>query len=517
VNSRTAIRASAIWANHPRLGKPVQWLLHSGLLFAAMVAAFAVAWTAGFLVTLGAVVTVDLIYSLWPLIGYRDRWKRLKIELGDFREFTLQLVCTVSASIGIIALILASLLTWLYRAYNWERIIAIYAGDPDGPALPFEPTDYLPGMSKAAILLTLAALLLGLAFAIRLWAERTNAGTPTHLNGGSGKSHVLSLWISGFIGLGASAILPIVIGPAILFYHFLDMVRWDRIPTIWDLFVADPVLPLGLLASAGILVSWRHILLWEGSPADEPPDGEPGRGETNAVGMPVRIAVAIVGIAAPLAALIVTIHFMVVLLTAAIPALSAGAGTGRALAQWADGLKNSGRPDAKIVATINELGHWSPDAPGEGLARLLPDLVEDPDDGIARWNCTVTVTAGTMEAAEREAQPWLETLDHWTYLGHDVTRRFDEEMDRSASESEQAEEDNDETTPMPPVRYCITATCPSPLAWQAPDAVAMYSSHPSASPHWLFNARADVLLEGREASAGGYCTETGELADSYQG
>ncbi len=495
-------------------GKTARWLLHTALLFAAMAAAFTILWPAGFLVTWGAVIAVYLTYVLWPWIGYRDRWKRLKMEL---REGILEALCTISAMLAALALLVASLLTWLYHAYHWERIIAIFEWDPDAPTLPFEPADYWPGMSTAAILLALAALLLGVAFKIRPWAERTRAAASARPNGGSGASRVLPLWIFGLIGMGSWVLLPIVIGPAILFYHLLDTVRWDRIPTMWDLFLADPVLPLGLLVTAGLVVSSRDIWVGDDVSADDPPDGGPGRSETRPVGMPVRIAVAIIGLAAPLAALISTIHFMFALATAALPALSAGAGTGRALAHWADGVRNSGRPEAEIVATINELGHWSPDVPGEGLGRLLPDLVKDPEDGIARWSCTVTVTAGEIDAAERETRPWLETSDQWTHVVHDATRRFNEEVDGRKSEFAEAEEEDNEATPIPPVRYCVRATCPSALAWQAPEAFAMYSSHPSASPQWLFRAYADMLLEGRDGSPGGYCTADGELADVYQG
>ncbi len=493
----------------------MRWLLHTALLFAAMAAAFAVVWPAGFLITFCAVVAVDLTYSLWPLIGYRDRWKRLKIA---FREFILQSLCTISAQLAVVGLLIAALLTWLRHAYDWERVFAIFEGDPDGPPFPFGPADYLPWLSKTAILLALAALLLGLAFAIRPWAERTRAAAPARLNDRSGASRVLSLWISGATAMESLVLMLIVIGPAILFYHFLDMVWWDRIPTVWDLFLADPVLPLGLLATAGIVVSWRHIAQCDGGfSANDPPDGGPGHGVTKAVGMPVRLAVAIIGFAAPLAALILTIHFMFVVRTGPVLALSAGAHSGTALARWADGFQQSGRPEAEIVATINELGRWSPDAPGEGLARLLPDLVEDLDEGTARWNCTVTVTAGTIDTAEREARPWPETSDQLTHVVHDATRRFAEEIDRRESESEEAEEEDDEATPIPPVRYCVRATCPGVLAWHAPDTVALYSSHPSARPRWIFRAYADLLLEGREASPGGYCTAEGELADTYQG
>lgn len=503
-------------ARHTWQKKSVRWLLHTGLLFAAMAAVFAVLWPAGFLVTFGAVVAVDLTYSLWPLIGYRGRWKRLKTELGEFREAILQFLCTMSALISVVALLIASLLTWLRYAYDWDRTVAIFDGDPDSPALPFVPADYLPAMSKTAILLALAALLLGLAFAIRPWAERTRAGAATRRNGGSGASGVLSVWISGLIAMESMILMPVVIGPAILFYHLLDTVRWDRIPTVWDLFLAFPVLPLGLLVTAGLLVSWRDIAQRDDVSADDPPDGGPGRSGTKAVGMPVRISVAIIGFVAPLAALILPIHFMLVVATASVPALLAGAQSGSALARWADGLRHSGRPEAEIIAKINELGHWSPDAPGEGLGRLLPDLVENPDDGIARWNCTVTVTAGTIDATEREARPWPETSDHWTRVVHDATRRFDEEMELRKAESEDAEEEDDEATPIPPVRYCVRATCPSSVVWQAPAAVAMSSSHPSASPHWVYTIYTDLLPEGRPAP-GGYCTVDGELASTYQG
>lgn len=457
-----------------------------------------------------------VVYLFWP--SRRNR-ERLKCRVS-VRAVFLQLICVISAFLTGLALLIALGVNWLTYGYRWERTDAISDAVPEISGFPFGPADYWSKMSTATILLVLAAVLLGLLFAARFWVERAAAGAPRRLNPELRTANVIRLWLGGFLCAGATLLLPVAIGSAIVFYFLLDLLRWDHIPTTWDLFLSYPFLPAGLLATAGAVVSLGDVTSQDAPSPDDPPDDEPGDKVPNTakVHMGAHAGVAFAAFAVGIAALLYPLHLVIVVTTAPIPAVAAARDSGEALARWADARHAAGQSDAEIVAALNASGHWSPDTPADGLARLLPALVADPDDGIGRWPCTVTVTAGPLDAAERKTAPWLEEWDRWTRVTHDATRRHDEEMTSAKADSDIPDDDEErDPKPVPAVRFCLKVACPSPVAWDAPDVPAYYSSHPTGSPDWVFDVYADLLLEGRPATPGGYCTTDGELADVYQG
>ena len=164
------------------------------------------------------------------------------------------------------------------------------------------------------------------------------------------------------------------------------------------------------------------------------------------------------------------------------------------------------------MAAVNAGGHWSPEAPAEGLARLLSAPGETPVDVVDGWACPVTVAAGIVAAAELAAAPWPDM----SALPPHVTRRNQGREEPDDAPSDDAAEPMAETAP-PAVRYCIKVTCPSPVGWRAPDAIALGTSHASASPDWMHLLYFDFYADGVAASPGGYCTADGKLADEFQG
>jgi len=134
-------------------------------------------------------------------------------------------------------------------------------------------------------------------------------------------------------------------------------------------------------------------------------------------------------------------------------------------------------PLAPLAAEPNRLGSWTPEAPDAGLATLVADPNAAFDD-----SCTSRLAAGLADPAGDE--------------GGTPPPPRDESAD---------------------LKFCIAVACAPPVAWRAPPALALLSSHSSRARYWRKDMCLDVFAVGRAAAPGGYCTETGELADSYQG
>lgn len=222
-------------------------------------------------------------------------------------------------------------------------------------------------------------------------------------------------------------------------------------------------------------------------------------------------AAAVAGLIAVVGIYTYYVHFGIVASVSA-HALTTSAQSRKALDRWIGEQREAGQSDAEIAAAVNAGGHWSPDTPAKGLASLLPAPGETPADVVDGWACPVTVAAGIVAVAELAAAPWPDM----SALPPHVTRRNQRRRAPEDTPMGDAEELAAEFTP-PAVRYCIRVTCPSPVAWQAPDAISLGTSHASASPDWMYPVYFDLYADGVAASPGGYCTADGELAAEYQG
>lgn len=514
-----------MWKDKIPSGKAARWLLHIGLLFAAMLAAYVAAGPANFFTATGVVFALGLGYYLWPIIRHRKRWTKRKS--GFFGTTVLIFIGQTSGALAAVALIGASVLMWLSNAYSWEQILAIQGADPERSGFPQAPTVFANLSWVAVCLLLAAAVIFLMTIAIRPWVERRAVDeNPTPLRGRDVPG-VLSFWFTGFLSLVTFYLLVALTGTAFLLFLGLDAIRWDRALTTADLFLHLPALPLGFLVLAWLVVVLRESDIQSAWDTRQPASAESAAAPPKILGisLPGMATASAAGFAAIVFALIYFAHIVVILLDSLVPAVATGDMTQRALNNWAVEQREAGRPEADIAAAIHEMGRWSPDAPTEGLARLLPELI----DSIARWSCRVAVTAGTIDATERRAAPWSDTLVLPRAVRHEDSRAFldymfepadEKEPEDSASvatadpEGEEHSEDNEEYAP-PPVRYCVKVTCPVQAPWQAPDEVVLFISHPSASPHRMFLVNRHVL--GRDAAPGGYCTADGGLAESYQG
>jgi hypothetical protein len=201
--------------------------------------------------------------------------------------------------------------------------------------------------------------------------------------------------------------------------------------------------------------------------------------------------------------------------TASVPAMLTGISTAGALDDWSAGQLAAGRPTAEIVAMVNEHGRWSTAEPDKGLPELLPGLGEDLAEMDLRRDCRITVASAPADPEEIGTIEWPNMSD-WT----PAIERYSDESNRVGKAAEAENEvvpEADEPYEPPALRYCIRVACASPVAWNAPPSVFLYSSHPGSSPEWMWWMRIDLFAAGRAPEPGGYCTETGALAERYQG
>ena len=178
------------------------------------------------------------------------------------------------------------------------------------------------------------------------------------------------------------------------------------------------------------------------------------------------------GWAVSLYAILIFFHMGLVAVLSSATGVSATVEIAETIEEWADVQRDDDRTEAELAAILSEYGSWNPEAPEAGIPALFPKLGEvlPAGDLPGAAACSITIAAGVT-------------------------------ADRAA----------------PDLNYCIRTACPSPVAWAAPPAVALWSSHPSGKEHWLGSLFPDVFANGRAPAPGGYCTADGELADEFQG
>ena len=488
----------------------LRWLGRTTLLFATLAVLFeAAGYSSGAFVS----ALICLVYIVWPVFLHRDLRKKSDApSKGVGMLFASGLSSAVAAS----ALGFAVPLLWLANGYRWDESGMVSGLSFLSAAAAVIPGNYTHKVSTIVTLLLVSALLLSMALALRPKPGNNGREAAQSFVRRPRAASVLLFWLLGFVLAQIFELLLILAKCAGDFRVLLGEILKGEAPTAWDMFLFYPALPFGLLMVAAMVVTARDVLYQMELPADAPPVPPDGRLE----GMPVRLvgirtpgfaAVALAGFLTVAGIYNHHVHVGIVAAGASTRALIDGVLSREALDRWIGEQRQAGRTPAEIAAAINENGFWSPDAPTQGLARLLPTSDEGTDGTDVAWNCPVTVAAGLVDAAELAAAPWPDMAASRPKDGQSQSR-----SGSGDSSAEEAEAQDGETPPRA-VRYCLRVACPSPVAWQAPDAIALVSSHPSATPDWLYPIYFDLYADGVAAAPGGYCMVDGSLSDSYQG
>ncbi len=253
-------------------------------------------------------------------------------------------------------------------------------------------------------------------------------------------------------------------------------------PSLWDVIRMLPYMPLALIAGAAMLAFFRASERENSTRAIlQAYAGEAGGAAAPGVGGGLAVAC---GMAITMYAILYPLHISMVAALSSVEGIYPAQQTAEAVETWVEEQRAEGRTGAELAAVLNEHGRWSADSPEAGLPVLFPDLKRalplDDTSGLA--GCSITLAAGVADPAAVRDADWLEV--------------------------EQAASD---------LRYCVRTACPSPVKWDAPDSILLYSSHISQNEHWLGNLFIDVFATGRAIAPGGYCTASGELAGSFQG
>lgn len=308
-------------------------------------------------------------------------------------------------------------------------------------------------------------------------------------------------WMSSFAG---SALLLAALqfaGPPVALEFIMEQLTIGREREFADLLVAFPVVPLSVFTAAILfVVASVDLPDWNASEAlvlgyvEGEPDGSAGTGIQRRVATVINLG----GYVAAVALTIHLLHFGIVLAIGSTQALLPSASVGGALETWVLDQLIEKHPENEIVETINQAGYWSPDAPGQRLTELLPDLEGELAGLNLDKSCRITVAAATVDLAEQELIKWPED---------------DEPDDFETILTKEPADSLEHMT----VKFCVKATCPVPTAWDAPPAISLWSSHPSANRNWMYWASFDLYANGVAPEPGGYCNADGTLADEYQG
>ncbi len=416
-----------------------------------------------------AIALVVLGYLVW-FVGWAI-WRR---HAGEQPPFMVRLLvaaiqfCAVLMTVGLGEVVI---LAWVSGAYS-TNIIA----DSTGASVWL-----YPGVALAApsLLLTIIA------------SRPGRGGTPT----ADLRAAIHAKGFAPFHGswLAASALtLAIFCLLAVIFGETSARMLLDNLyannpgvePSLWDVIRTFPFLPPALIAGAAMLAIFRASVRENSIRAIVQAYAEEAGGSAApGAGVGGGLAVAC-GMAVTLYAILYPLHIGMVAALSSVAGIVPAFETAEAVETWVEEQRAEGRTGAELAAILNQHGHWSADSPEDGLPVLFPDLKDTlpvgESSGLA--GCGITLAAGVADPAAVSDADWLAV--------------------------EQAESD---------LRYCIRTSCPSPVKWDAPDAVLLNSSHPSRNQHWLGNIFIDVFAAGRAIAPGGYCTASGELAESFQG
>ena len=400
---------------------------------------------------------------LWlAVLIFRD-WGKSKLPAKISLLQTLYGVSVPFAVDGLLGLLIVEWTMWAYRPIT---------------------TQVWDGLVMGSIVITVILIyppILFLLLAPHLLARKNGGPASRYLKGvrARGFAWFRISWLSNTAsGAGAICLLSLLFAPELLSH--IELLRdGDGAVTTWELVAAYPYLPFSLLATAAITaLSTILIAGWE--TADDGArayiDGtarEPGPDANTRTALGVLVAgacvVAMLVIAYPLHQFVTT--------TGVRDGMVALSGTTEALNILLNTHEDDDWTTAEYAEALNRLGYWTPEAPEAGLGSLIANAGETFPD-----SCTVRIAAGIIDAPAG-----------------------DPDSQSTANEAE------------PEMKYCVAVACAPSFTWSAPPALLLYTSHESRAEGWRENWYPDVSAEGVAAAPGGYCTASGELANSFQG
>ena len=288
-------------------------------------------------------------------------------------------------------------------------------------------------------------------------------------------------WLAASAFTLAIFCLLVVIAGVFAAQFLLDSFNTGEEPSMWDVVLTFPFLPLALIAGAAMLAIFRAGERENSTRAIVQAYAEEGGSAAPGTGGGLAVAC---GLAVTLYVILYPFHLGLVAWLSPVAGITPTMDTAEAVETWVEEQRAEGRTGAELAAILDEHGRWSADSPEAGLPELFPDLKDTlPSEGTSELaSCSITLAAGVADPAAVRDVDWLEV--------------------------EQAESD---------LRYCIRTSCPSPVKWEAPGSILLFSSHFSQNEHWVENIFIDVFATGRAIAPGGYCTASGELAESFQG
>lgn len=469
------------------------FLVHAAAVFIAMNLSYAL--LDGVLGPIGAAAILTLYVLGRSFRKKRQRSSRPKV--GGARGWLAALLCHASGFMTITGATAAVIVGWLSVTYEPFDIGGMRISPQD---------DIAGGLPHALILLAGGLVSMALSVLLLNWGQGGLGRLSDRLRR-HGPGLVLAPWLtetalllllSGGVGLFVASV-PIGL--------LVDAMSLGRADGLFEIVERFPFVALGLAALAVLATASVHLLtdfaLFEDMAGTlQAAEDTPRRRDAR---LPVLATFTLAGSAGIVGSMVWGLHVAFLAAGASVPALLAAQSTADVLDERAFELQASGHGAAEFIAAVNENGSWLAESPQGGLVALLPALAEPLAETGLPPGCRIAVAAAAA-TAEDAARPVPDLPDP-----------------RPATPGAAAGADTDyevtsrEPRRAPPLRYCVKVTCPVPVTWDAPAALALYSSHPSGRPDWLLNAFFDMFAEGRAAAPGGYCTVNGQLAPSYQG
>jgi hypothetical protein len=473
------------------------FVLHAALLFGAMLLPFAILDGAAAPFATVAILFGDVVLALF--LKHREKTKapRQKFSYGVGLVAILYSASGFMAATGIGGAIVAIWLGLAYKPIESEELPAFLTGD-----------GLLAGLPHTLAMLVGGVALLALSIVLLNWGRGGLGALAVRL-----RRHGPGLFLSPWILETAIVMLlfggSLFMGMAITLDMLIEVMSPGRTASFLDLIEMFPFLPACMAVTAVTAVALGKLMGYGAFDAVvralREDDAEP---RPRDAWWPVLATITLTSSAGTIAVAMWALYVAIAAATASVFALQAGAEVGGTLKYWAIVEHEAGRPKDELAAMVNAKGYWSKAEPGEGLPELLPGMNEIIAGFDLERECRIQVAAAPAEPEDgniaRTSLPYAELPDFPDSEDSDDSSRADGAGAAGFGEA-------------PPLRFCVKVTCPVPVNWDAPPAISLYSSHATGSQNWIYQSYFDLYAEGVAASPGGYCTASGELAESFQG